>query len=402
MNSSKPKWSVRGELPILAAVFFDLLGFGMLIPDVQLRAESYGAPGWLIGVVLASMFIVQIVVSPRWGALSDRVGRKPIIVVCTLISAGAMAVYAVAGSVWLILLSRMLAGLGAANVAVAQGYLADISDEKSRAAAMGRVGAAISLGLIVGPGLGGELATLGGNQLLGFTAAAFSAVGAIWVAFSLEDVRPKEPVQGSPGKIGLIDLRLLREVPGVRALAIVAAVAWFSLAMLEGTYGRLIRHNLGYGAQEFGLINSYEALLGVVVQGLVLAWIASRMRESRLLQMAFVLQGIGLAMTPLAPHLAALFLTSTLFAIGAALAGPTLNSLASRLTPPERQGEMFGLLQSARSFGFIVGPILGGQLFDVSPPAPYFLAGFVCLAAAVFVALPGIVAERQPGPSTST
>lgn len=374
------------EAPILAAMFLDLLGFGMLIPDVQLRAQALGAPGWLIGAILASMFVVQFVASPRWGALSDRVGRKPVLVACSLLSAAAMLVYAAAGSLLLIFLSRVVAGLGAANVAVAQAHLADTTEGPERTAAMGRVGAAISSGLIAGPALGGMLADAGGNRLLGTVAGCASLVGALLIAFGLRYAPPT--AERRPGKPPILDLRLVRENPSLTPLLVVAAVAWFALATLEGTFGRLIQAKLGMGTAEFGWIFSYESLLGVVVQGLLLAWVVKRVREPSLLRMAYVAQGIGLALTPFSPGLAVLFVCSTVYALGSSLANPTVSSLCSKLTPDDRQGELFGLMQTARSVGFVLGPILGGQLFDWRPEAPYLLAGGVCVAAALLVRVP--------------
>src|SRR6478609_5858823 len=134
----------KREWPVLVALFLDLAAFGMVFPDVQLHSRELGASGPIIGLLLASMFVIQIVASPPWGVLSDRIGRRPVFVFCTLLSASSWLVYAVSTNLWVIFLSRVLAGLAAANVVVAQAYLADISEEDRRSGAMGRAGAAIS------------------------------------------------------------------------------------------------------------------------------------------------------------------------------------------------------------------------------------------------------------------
>ena len=142
---------VRLELPLLLAVFFDLLGWGMLVADVQLRAESMMPRGWpagpVIGLLLGSTFIIQTLVSPLWGGLSDRSGRKPILILCSALSASAMFVYGFSTGLMLLVASRILSGLGAANVAVAQAVVADNYEGPDRAAALGRLGAALSTGL---------------------------------------------------------------------------------------------------------------------------------------------------------------------------------------------------------------------------------------------------------------
>jgi MFS transporter, DHA1 family, multidrug resistance protein len=309
------------------------------------------------------------------------VGRKPIIVGCGFLSAGSMVVYALAHGVWWIFASRVLAGFGGANVVVAQAYLADTTSEDARAAAMGRMGAATTAGLIIGPAVGGWLAAQGGNALVGWVAASASALGALWVWVSV----PRGAPPRDEGKAGhrFLDLSLLRDTPVIRPLFVVAAVGFFALACLEGTFGRLIRHKLGYGPREFGLIFGYEALLGVVIQGALLDQVSHRLSPKRLLPLAYGLQGIGLALMPFMPNLFALFGASTLFAAGTSFANPTLNTLCSEATPEPRQGEMFGLLQSTRSLGFLLGPLLGGVLFDWRPEAPYLLAGGIAAVVAL-------------------
>lgn len=389
------------ELPLLFAIFLDLVGFGMAFPDIQLRAEKLGAPGWLIGALLASYFVTQVLVSPHWGRLSDRIGRKPVLLVCTALSITSMVAYALVTSLIGILISRILAGFAAANVVVAQAYIADTSTEEDRAAKMGRVGAAITTGLIAGPALGGHLASIGGNYLMGLAAASASGLSFLAILLLLPNLPPKQERQ--PGRMPLVNFSLLRDVTSLRRLFLLASVSWFSLACLEGTFGRLIKAKLGYAQAEFGIVFSFEALVGAVA-GLLLGALARRFRPKSLLQFGYVLLGFGVMLTPFAGVLAsqpwfaavvppfaaaamvALFISSFLWAFGLGIANPTLNTLCSSATPEARQGEMFGLLQAARSAGFIVGPIIGGQLFDVWHEGPYLLAGAVALLAALFAA----------------
>lgn len=388
------------ELPLLLAVFLDLVGFGMAFPDIQLRAEKFGAPGVLIGLLLSSYFIVQILASPRWGRLSDHIGRKPVLLICTALSVLSMVAYAFADTLWLILASRVLAGLAAANVVVAQAFIADTSTESDRPAKMGRIGAAITAGLIAGPALGGYLADTGGNYLMGLSAAGASTFSLIWIWIGVPNLPAQQERQ--PGKLPFIDLRLLTDLAALRRLFILASVSWFALACLEGTFGRLIKALFGYGTWEFGVVYSFESFVGVWA-GLLLGYMASRIRPQLLLRIGYVLLGAGLFLTPLAgefapylaftdglvdPPMVALLLISALSAFGIGIANPTLSTLCSNVTPQERQGEMFGLLQAARSAGFIVGPILGGALFDAWMAGPYFLAGGVAFLAALLVNVP--------------
>lgn len=373
--------NTKVEAALWSLAFLDLLGFGMLIPDAQIRLESMGSKGWAIGAILSSMFLVQVLVSSAWGRLSDRVGRKPVVVICTLLSATAMFIYAKAENPAWILASRIIAGLGAANIAVAQAYIADLNATKL-VSAMGRIGAAVSTGLIAGPALGGLLSSKGGNHLLGLVAGGCSLIGALTAWVMLPSVRPTKQSTKPRGT-----LSLLREIKYLPRVFGVIAVGWLSLATLEGTFGRLLKNNLGMGAMEFGWVFSYESVLGLIVQAFVLKWIESKVHPTLAMRLAYLCMGLGLVVFPFSPNLGVIFLGSTIYAFGSAVANPTANALCSSLVSKERQGELFGLLQSARSFGFLVGPGIGGWLFDRHVSAPYVGAALICLAA--MIAVPG-------------
>ena len=361
----------------------------MIIPDIQLLAESKGAPGWLIGAILASTFVVQLFVSPAWGRVSDRAGRKPILLFCTGFSALGMLIYGFSVSIPILILSRLCSGLGGANVAIAQAIIADGTSTEERTAAMGKIGAAITCGLIGGPVLGGFIGKYLGSSWVGFIAAACSALGLLLIWITLPNIRPASEAKS---KTVLFDLRLLRSFPRVRDLVLVSCVAWFALATLEGTFGRLIKATLNFDQSHFGIVFGFESFIGFLVQAYLIAVIAKRIQDGTMLRGAYVLQGLGLGLTPftyLFPNpsmwLVVLLGFSLLYAVGQGLANPTINSLCSKLTPEDRQGELFGLLQGARSLGFIAGPLIGGILFDWHPASPYLLAGCVCVLAAFLV-----------------
>lgn len=380
------------ELPLLFAIFIDLVGFGMAFPDIQTRAEDYFRelgirhPGALIGLLLSSYFVAQIFASPRWGILSDRIGRKPVLLICSVLSALSMIAYALIPSWWGILFSRLLAGVAAANVVVGQAYLADITPESERQKAMGRVSAAISLGLVAGPAIGGWLAEwgdrhgMGGQVAMGLTAAVASGSAALWILFGVEFRKPS--VERRPGSRKPIDFAILRDHPELRILFATSAIGWFALACLEGTFGRLIQDKLGFGPGEFGIIFSYESLLSAAVAWYAVDWLRRSLSPIWMVRWGYLLQAVGLAATPFATGLGYLFGASTFYALGAGVTNPTLNSLASEATPEARQGEMFGLLQAVRSFGFMLGPLLGGILYDWHKEAPYLVAGVAAAVAA--------------------
>jgi len=372
------KLRLPAHWPLLTMIFLDLVGFGMVIADVQLRAEAFGAKGWLIGLTLSSMFIVQLIFSPLWGGLADRIGRKPVVIVCTVLSALSLVAYGMATGIAWILLSRILAGVAAANVAVAQSWLSRSTPEEERSVVMGQMGAALTAGLVIGPAVGGFLAEHMGNRGVGWVGAGCSLVGVLLVAFlSKDQVRSKEEEEEEK-----LPVSVLFKEKRLVALMVLSSVAWTALACLEGTFARLLAGQYDKGQSWFGMIFGYESLVGFVVQAFLMKTLSKRWSQKTLVTTGLVMQGVGLASMPYYPVFGLIFLGATIYSFGSALFGPSLNAWCANVTPNRLQGTMFGALQSARSFGFIVGPTVGGAMFDWNMGSPYVMAGGVCLAAA--------------------
>lgn len=371
--------------PLLTLVFLDLIGFGMVIADIQVRAEKLllaqgvKEPGFLIGAALTSMFVTQVLVGPIWGSIADRIGRKPVVLICTLISALSLVVYGLATSIEWIFASRILAGFAAANVAVSQAWISVDSPEEDRTAEMGKMSAAVTAGLILGPAIGGFLGKFGGTAAVGFTGAACSALGVLIVAFGARDVRGKaEPQKGEEERLSI---KVLFREKRLVALMALSSTAWFALACLEGTFARLLNNVYGRDQLWFGIIFGFESLVGFLIQATLMKRISLRWSDKKLVTYGLIMQGVGLAVTPYLPVFGLVFAASALYSVGSALFGPSLNAWCGKITPDRLKGTMFGALQSARYFGFIVGPITGGWLFDRHNGAPYLLAGVVCLFA---------------------
>jgi MFS family permease len=389
---------LKRDAPLWIAIFLDLVGFSMAVVDIQFRAGSLGAPGWQIGAVQASTFIIQLIVSPLWGRLSDRIGRKTVFVACTALSAASMAVYASADVLWLLLAARILSGLGSANVAVAQAATADAYEGDQRAAALGRLSAALSAGLIAGPWIVSLMGQIMAGRTeaevsrsIGLLGAGCSALGALLVL-----VFAHMPRGGfEQKKRSLAFFPLVRQFPNLAPLLIAASVAWFSLAMLEGTFGRLLTSMFHsdqpkeLAAQlartEFGLIFGFESGLAVLVSGVLLIWILKKLGQKRAVIFGLLAQGLGLALTPFMPAIGFVFGASMIYSVGSGVANPTINSLCSDQVPKDQQGELFGVLQAGRAIGFGIGPVLGGALFDAYHPGPYLVAGVVSAAAALLI-----------------
>ncbi len=282
---------------------------------------------------------------------------------------------------------------------------------EDRKRVLGLVSATLSAGMIFGPAVGGFLSHSSGPKLIGVIGAIISFVGGALVLFMVPKDAPGEDLDQSgelPKKTAVFDLSIFRSYPTLLPFFWIAVSASFALATLEGTFGRLIHAMLGYGQREFGVVFSYEALLGIFVSVVVLVWLGKRMCDTSILRLGYIAQGIGLGLNPLAgvlvhiaPGMLWLLIASTFFAFGSGIVGPTLSSLASSTVPEDIQGELFGVMQAARTVGFIIGPILGGFLFDFWYPGPYVFAAAVCLFVAI--ALPAICAcHDKSGTRTAT
>lgn len=354
----------------------------MVVVDIQTRAEDMGAKGWLIGAILASTFVVQFFVSPMWGRWSDKIGRKQAFTLCTLISALSYLVYALAPNLIFLLIARILAGLGSANVAVAQASVVDDAGDENRSVLLGRISAFQTAGMLAGPVAGGFIGSLAGSNWVGYFGFGASLFGAAVVYF----LAPMESKEKLKTEVTFGFKALAKSAPRLVPLVILAGVAWFSLSMLEGTFGRLLEHiwNLD-GKRDFGILFSWEAVIGIIVQGFLLAWLVKKLNSRAMLILGYLAQGIGLALTPYAPNMFFLFVFGAAFAFGTSISNPTINGLISESVSDDRQGEVFGVVQSTRAIGFALGPILGGLLFDIKPHIPYLVAGLVCVAAALLV-----------------
>ena len=364
-------------LAVLVAL--DLAGFGMVVSDIQFRLEGMRLPGWGIGAVLSSMFVVQFPASAWWGRVADRIGPQRVLVLCTLLSAISMLVYGVARDPWMILASRMIAGAGAANVAMAYAIASRVASSEERPRLVGRLSAATVLGLSAGTALGGFIVNHQGQTALGLTGCLLSVLAAAIGFLAVPRPEPTGPSaetkKGNP---------FARYAGTLGVLMVVATVGWLSLATLEGTFGRLIKATLGFSQREFGIVFGFESLVAFVAQAFAFERLSRQVAPRTILAAAFFFTGVGLLAMPFAPSMAWLLGAAAIYAAGSGLATPSLNELVAQNASEERRGEVYGTIQSLRSVGFIVGPIVGGRLFDAGPALPYVLAAAICTAVAFY------------------
>ncbi len=369
---------------LFVVVFVDLLGFGMVIPAMPLYAEELGAPKEWIGLLMTGYSGMQFLFAPLWGQLSDRLGRRRVLLVSIFMSAVAFTGYALAPSFAWLLASRLFAGAATANIPIAQAYVADVTPPEGRARGMGIIGAAFGLGFVLGPALGGLLTVISLGAP-GWGAAALSLANGI-VAF-LVLAEPERRVASRPrGRLMALVEELAR--PGIRRLLACFFLSVLAFSGMEATFALLARERYVLDRQHVNYVFAYIGVLVVVVQGGLVGPLTRRFGEVRLLVAGTALQALALAALPYAPGNAGLLAACVPLAAGSGLAQPALTALISRSARMEDQGGTLGIGQSASAFGRILGPEAATWTYSRWPAVPYLAgAGLMAVAAALGASL---------------
>ncbi|HRP08104.1 MAG TPA: MFS transporter [Gemmatimonadales bacterium] len=341
---------------VLATVFVDIVGFGMILPILPGHAASLGISPVMIGVLVGAYSAIQLLLAPFWGRVSDRFGRRPVLLMGLFGSAASYLCFALAGNWWLLLLSRLLDGGSGATINVAQAYLADSTPPTERARAMGKVGATVGMGFIVGPMLGGITAARG-VPFVALLAAGITAANLLMALRYLpESVRSVEPDVAALPEVPLADVLLPLTVLGLSTLAFSVMYVVFPL-WGEETIGAT-RSTVSYWFALMGLVTA-------ITQGGVLGRLVRKVGEAGTARGGMAFLAAGLAMIPMAGGGGARFYAVlALLGIGYGLAGPSMLGLISRRTGGGRQGSVLGVAQSVASLARIVGPVFAGAVMS--------------------------------------
>lgn len=358
-----------GFWTIWTTVALDLVGFGIVVPILGRYAERFGANGFQVGLLFASFSLAQMVFAPVLGRVSDRVGRKPVIVFSLVGTAVGCFVTGAAGALWVLFLGRIIDGASGASIAVAQGAVADIAPPERRAQLLGMLGAAFGVGFVVGPALGG-LAALGGSHVPFYVAGTIAAVNAVAAVIRLPETRPEaREDRAAPRGRGALS-------PGLRRFAAVGLLSTLGFAGFEATFSL-------WGARTFSLTEGSTALvflfvgaLLVLVQGMLIGRLTEVFGSRLLMRGGLVVVASGMFVLAATSTWPVLFVALTLIAFGQGVAVPTGTALVTEMAPENRRGEALGYQQSVAAFGRVAGPVLAGLMFDhVRPGAPFVVAG---------------------------
>lgn len=365
-------------------VFLDLAGFGMILPLLPFYAQRYGADAFQVGLLFSVYSLSQAIGAPLLGRVSDRFGRRPILLITVAGHGLSLILFALAGSFTVLLIARIAAGIFAANFSIAQAYVADVTPPETRAKGMGLVGAALGMGFVVGPGLGGLLSFLG-QVAVPLGAAVLAAVNFVMILRALPESLEKR-TRRRAGRWNPI--RGIREIGApTGALLVLFFLIIVAFSAMEGTLALFCEAVFGFGVAETSVLLVMIGVVIAVVQGGLLGRLVERFGERGLVRTGIALMALGLLGVPLSAPLRVgvgalglLGLASILLAVGNGVCNPSLLGLISRLTEAERQGQTLGVTRSLGALARTAGPLWGGWVFrELGPSWPYYLAALLML-----------------------
>lgn len=376
---------------IFAAVLVDMLGFGIVIPVLPFYAESMGATPLEVTLLIASFSAMQLVATPIWGRISDRRGRRPLLIAGLFASAVSYLIFGLAHTLTLLLLSRMAAGAAGGTISVAHAYVADNTPPDRRAHGMGLIGAAAGIGVMLGPAIGGYFSRFGLGAP-GFVAAGLCTLNAVAAIFLLPESRPRDVAAGATrGEAATLRgwLTAMTRKP-LSLLMVIYFLGISSFSALTALLALFLERRFEVGAQDMGLVFALAGGATVVVRGVMLGQLVRRFGEKdvvRIGTMALAGSMLGLA---LIPSVLWLGLVVPMWAFGAGTLFPALTSLVSLATDADSQGSILGGSQVVGGLGRVTGPVWGGLLFQSMHIESPFLLG------AVLVSLAWLLAARLP------
>lgn len=376
----------KALITIFLIVFIDLLGFGIILPLLPFIAEEYQATPTQIGLLVATYSFFQFIASPVLGRLSDRYGRKKLLIISQLGSAVGFLLLGMAHTLPLLFLSRIIDGITGGNISIAQAYIADVTDKKNRAKGMGLIGAAFGLGFMLGPVIGGVLSNIS-FATPAFFAAAVATITAITTAMFLkETVDVKKASHSKKTEFTFNHLLNTLQTHPLGLLIIVFFLISLGFSGLQAVFALWAARALNFGPTEIGYIFAYIGLVAIIMQLKALPMVVKKIGERQTLIYSLPLIVIGFILIPFSMNWPMLLFANTLIIMGNSLANPTIQAIASENVDKRSFGATLGILQASSSLGRILGPMYAGKLFDLySKNTPFITSAFIIFIAFILV-----------------
>lgn len=382
-------------LVLFLTVFIDLIGFGMVIPFLSFYAREYGASGLAVGAVVGIYSIMQFFFAPVWGRLSDRVGRRPIILISVAASCIGYLMFAFARSLTVLFASRVIAGAGGANIGTAQAYIADTTTHEERAKGMGLIGAAFGMGFILGPPLSGILSAIGtrhgmhGNLLPGLVAGGLSFTAFLIALSVLAESKPPNlaPRSGLPPQF---DKRIWSDLTHNKLLAALMSGLFLTLLAVSGMEISVTLHGrdrFDFRQLDMAYLFLFMGVIVAGIQGGLIGRLAKKFGEKGLVVIGAAAFTLGFVLIPSIYRVPLLYVVAFFIAIGQGLCYPSLTSLVSKAAPESERGSMLGLATAVGSLARFLGPLLSGFLYDLAKAQGAFYGGAALMLLALTIAI---------------
>lgn len=378
-------------LSIFLIVLVDLIGFGIVIPILPYYARSFGASATTLGWLMGVYSLMQFVVAPFWGRLSDRIGRRPVLLLSLVGTLLSQVLLGLASrwenALFWLFAGRIFAGICAANLSVAYAYVTDVTTPENRARGMGLIGAGFGIGFIIGPAIGGLLSPFGYDVPM-FAAAGITLVNLVLGWFRLPEPPLTEAQRIASRSVRRWGPRLAGELLSHAAIRLPVQVFFLvtlAVTQMEATFAIFMADRFGYSAQQAGILLAVMGLSMAIVQGGLVGPVARRVPEARIIVAGTFVSGLALVIFGAASAPAGVVVALLLLAFSHGFVSPSLSSLVSRGAPDELRGSTMGIFHAAGSLARVVGPPVAGWLFDQwGPSSPFYLgAGFLVAASAL-------------------
>ncbi len=379
-------------LVIFLTVFIDLIGFGICLPLLPKYAERYGAQGWQIGAAMGVYSLMQLVFAPWWGQLSDRIGRRPVLLVSNFGSIIAYGLFGLSASYigdtgfWILIGSRVFAGICGANLSVASAYIADVTTPDKRSKGMGLIGMAFGLGFILGPVIGSQAFKHFGLAGPGAVAAVICAINFLLGCFILPETRKKDAAP----PIRRPRFAQIRHVLGMKEVGFLIGIYFlgtFAFTAFESTLPLLLDAKLRFDEEHVGYVFAFCGIMAAMVQGGGIGRLVKSFGERRLIGASLIVVAVSLVLMPLANSLPTMLAALAVFAIGSGINRAPTMGLISQLSPADEQGTTLGVAQSAGTLARVLGPTVATTLYDLWLPAPYLACATIALLAGLLAVL---------------
>ena len=374
----------QAAIPVLfLTIFIDLIGFGIVFPLLPNYAREIGISDVMVGILVFAFALTQFWSTPFWGSLSDKIGRRPVILISTLISTVAYFVFGFANSFAIIIISRILAGFGSGNISAAQAYIVDITPPEKRAKSMGMIGAAFGLGFIFGPPLGGFIKTYFGIEYVGFFTAGLCLFNFALAYFILPESITQKDIKRKLQLFPFIPIFNSLKKKGTSLVLVVGFIYTMAFFMFNITANMMWMDKYLFDDLGVAYVFSFIGICTVITQAFLVGWFSKKFKEITLLSMGTLIVGfclLALAFVPKGWFFPFELLILAALAIANGMVRPTCLSILSKLSGKHEQGEVMGVFQSVGSVAMGIGPLLATPLYGLGwgLHLPYYVgAGFL-------------------------